>query len=319
MSDHGMNDFSDSPHQGEFGYDSNGDIANPGNAALNVLDHQRILNSPIKMATSAYKDRDTFKQGGADLKGEFDGVDMKDWNAVKGRLGNIKTELGKPDGKYKDLMSKSRGTLGIDPLKWLAGTLVDFLIQCFQPLEDVLGVVTGNEARMNVSANMWQEVANAMPPIAEHMNSATTAELAEWEGQDGSTARARIMEMGLMVDGLGYLAMGMNTLLTMMAGVAQALRKFVESLIADGVVWVIKTIAPQIAASIATFGALAPVCIAMTVAKIAGLLFDAYNMIQGAIQFFQSCGEFLSYIQEVFSIMQPFFARMINVPSIKLV
>ena len=319
MSDHGMQDFSDSPQQGGFGEDSNGDWANPGNAALNVLDHQSLINSPAMMAVSVAKNKDTFKDGLSTIKGDFNGVDMKDWNAVKGKLGNIGTEMRDPEGKYKDLMTKSRRAVGIDPLKWLVGTLVDFLVQCFQPLEDVLGVVTGNEARMNVSANMWQEVANAMPPISEYMNSATTEELAEWDGEDGATARARVMEMGLMVNGLGYLAMGMNQLLNLMAGVAQELRKFVQSLITEGVMWVIERVAPMVASSIATFGALAPVCIAMTVAKIAGLVFDAYNMIQGAIQFFQSCGEFLNYVQEVFSIVQPFFEKMINVPSIKLV
>lgn len=158
-----------------------------------------------------------------------------------------------------------------------------------------------------------------MPPIAEHMNSATIEDLAEWVGEAGEAARARIMELGLMVEGVGYLAMGMDQVLKMMAGIARVTRQFVQKLITDGVVWVIKRFAPQIAASIATFGAAAPVCIAMTVAKVAGLVLDAIQFVNGAIQFFQTLGRLLGYFQELFGIFKPFLEDLVNVPSIKVV
>jgi hypothetical protein len=319
MSDHGMQDFSDSPQQGEFFHDSNGNVADPGNAALNVLDHQRLVNSPFKMASSVFENRDVFKDAGGKLRGDLSGTsgDLKkmDWGAIDGKLRNIGSEMGKEGGKYEKFISKSRGAIGIDPIKWLAGTIVDFLIQTFQPLEDILGLVTGNEARMNVSANMWQEVGNAMPPIADHMLTVVDGELAQWEGEAGSAARTRVMELGLMVDAMGYLAGGMEMVLQMMAGLAKALRGFVQGKIADGVAWILKTIFPQIVASVATLGAAAPVAIAMTVAKIAGLVLDAIQMIQGAIQMFQGLGDLLNLIQEVFTIFQPFVADLVQVPK----
>ncbi|MBO3735590.1 hypothetical protein [Glycomyces niveus] len=331
MSDHGMQDFSDSPQQGEFGVDSNGNVADPGNAALNVLDHQRLVNSPFKMATSVFENRETFKGGIDQMRSDLRGgegrgsfmdrakglhADLKlDWNTINDKTRNVDLEAERQKGKYESFLHKSKGAIGIDPLKWLAGTIVDFLVQTFQPLEDLLGVVTGNEARMNVSANMWQEVGNAMPPIADHMNTVVDGELSQWQGQAGSAARARVMELGLMVDVMGHLAGGMEMVLHMMAGLAKALRAYVQGKIADGVVWVIKTIAPQLALSAATLGAAAPVCIAMTVAKIAGLVLDAIQMIQGAIQMFQGLGALLTLIQDVFAIFQPYVAELVQVPK----
>jgi hypothetical protein len=325
MSDHGMQDFSDSPRQGEFGYDSNGNVADPGNAALNVLDHQSLVKAPS--AYSLFKDRHTYKDafsqvrsdlsGEAPLSSKLTGIGGKlkvDWAAVNDKTGALATQTDRKKGDYEDFLSKTKGAVGLDPLKWLAGTLVDFLIQTFQPLEDLLGLVTGNEARMNVSANMWQEVGGAMPPIADHMLAVVEGELAEWEGEAGSAARARVMELSLMVDAMGYLAGGMQGVLQMMAGLAKAIRKFVEKKITDGVVWVIQTIAPQIAASIATLGAAAPVCIAMTVAKIAGLVLDAIQMVQAAIQMFQGLGELLNLIQDIFTIFKPFVAELVSIP-----
>ncbi|MFC3493315.1 hypothetical protein [Glycomyces rhizosphaerae] len=331
MSDNGMQDFSDSPQQGEFGHDSNGNIADVGNGALNVLDHQRLVSSPFKMATSVFENRDTFKGGlnqmrsdlaGGEGRGSFMdrakglGADLKmDWNTINDRTRDVSLEADRQKGKYESFLHKSKGVVGIDPLKWLAGTIVDFLVQTFQPLEDILGVVTGNEARMNVSANMWQEVGNAMPPIADHMITVVEGELAQWEGEAGSAARARVMELGLMLDVMGHLAGGMEMVLHMMAGLAKALRTYVQGKIADGVVWVIKYIAPQLALSAATLGAAAPVCIAMTVAKIAGLVLDTIQMIQGAIQIFQGLGALLGLIQDVFTIFEPFIAELVQVPK----
>jgi hypothetical protein len=319
MSDHGMQDFSDSPHQGEFGLDSNGNVTDVGNAALNVLDHQRLVNSPFKMATSVFENRDVFKQAGSDLRsdmrGSFGDLKKMDWGAINGKLSDISSEMGKEGGKYEKFISKSRGAIGIDPIKWLAGTIVDFLIQTFQPLEDLLGVVTGNEARMNVSANMWQEVGGAMAPIADHMLTVVDGELSQWQGDAGSAARTRVMELSLMVEAMGYLAGGMQMVLQMMAGLAKALRTYVQGKIADGVAWILKTIFPQIVGSVMTLGAAVPVAIAMTVAKIAGLVLDAIQMIQGAIQMFQGLGDLLTLIQEVFTIFQPFVAELVQVPK----
>lgn len=338
MSDHEMQDFSDSPQQGGFGEDSNGNVADVGNAALNVLDHQKLINSPFKMAMSVKDNKDVYTDAfgniRSDLMGDRNnpnrgsftdrasalGSRMKtDWGAVNDKTTALDTTSQRNRGKYETFLHKAKGTVGIDPLKWLAGTLVDFLIQTFQPLEDILGVVTGNEARMNVSANMWQEVAGAMGPIADHMNTVVDGELAQWEGEAGSSARARVMELGLMVDAMGYLAGGMQTVLQMMAGLAKALRVFVQGKIADGVAWIIKTIAPQVAASIVTLGAYAPVAIAMTVAKIAGLVLDAIQMIQGAIQMFQALGDQLNLIMDIFAIFKPVVAELIQVPKPQVV
>lgn len=324
MSDHGMQDFSDSPNQGGFGEDSNGNVADVGNGALNALDHQTLVKTPsaMNLAMNAGTYSQGFKDMGSDLRsGGFGqlGANLKmDWNAINSGTSGVQSGMGANQGKYENFLSKSKGAVGLDPLKWLVGTLVDFLVQTFQPLEDILGVVTGNEARMNVSANMWQEVAGAMPPIADYMNTVVDGELADWEGDAGSAARARVMELGLMIDAMGFLAYGMQGVLQMFAGIAQALRQFVQKLITDGVCWIIKTIAPQVAASIATLGAYAPVAIAMTVAKIAGLVLDAIQMIQAAVQVFQGLGDLLTLIQDVFAIFKPFIAELVNVPKFQV-
>jgi hypothetical protein len=315
MSDHGMNDFSDSPQQGSWGHDSNGDVANFGSGALQALDHQYIVPPVASMANSWRKHGDLFKSEG---RKTFDDLKSVDWGNTDNKFETLRTTISTGDSQRQEFLTQARRAAGIDPLKWLVGTVIDFLIQSFQPLEDILGLVSGNEARMRVSANMWQEVGNSMPPISEYMNTTVTGELAEWDGDDGQIARARVMEAGLLVDGMGYLAFGMQAILGIMASVAEGIRKLVQALITEGVVHLIEKVAPMMAASIATFGATAPVAIAMAVAKIAGLVYEAYQAIQAAMQIFQTMSEAMALVQEIFTIFQPYLDQMIPVPNIDL-
>jgi hypothetical protein len=312
MSDHGMNDFSNSPgHQDTWS-------ADVGQGALSTLDQQGFgqtgfkLNSPFKAGLNAYKNRETLKNGANLVKTDLQSIN---WNGVSGSLDQFKGKLSANRDGYTQLATAAGKVVGIDPVKWLAGTLVSFLIETFQPLEDLLGLVTGNETRMQESGQMWQEVGNAMPPISEYMNSTVEGELASWMGDDGDVARTRVMELGLMMDAMGFLALGMQQVLNMMAGVARFLREKVESLIASGVAWIIKTIVPQVAAATATFGAMLPLCIAMTVAQIAGLVLDAIQAINAAVQFVQNLGQTLDLVWDIFNVFLPFLEKMINVPK----
>jgi hypothetical protein len=315
MSDHGMNDFSDAPQQGDWGHDSNGDVANVTSGALQALDHQYIVPPVGGLVRSLHKNRDLFKTEG---RKTFDDLKSVDWGSSTNKFETLRTTISTGDSQRQEFLTQSRRAVGIDPLKWLVGTVIDFLVQTFQPLEDILGLVSGNEARMRVSANMWQEVGNSMPPISEYMNTTVSGELASWDGDDGQVARTRIMEAGLLVDGMGYLAYGMNAILGIMASVAEGIRKLIQSLITSGVVYLIERVAPMMAASIATFGATAPVAVAMAVAKIAGLVYEAYQAIQAAMQIFQTMSEAMGLVQEIFTIFQPYLEKMIPVPNIDL-
>lgn len=267
------------------------------------------------MAYQAHKNKSTLTSGASLLRSDLQSID---WNGVSGSLDQFKGKLSANRDQYTRFAAAGGKVVGIDPVAWLAGTLVSFLVETFQPLEDLLGLVTGNETRMQESGMMWQEVANSMPPISDYMNTSAAEGLANWIGEDGDTARARIMELGLMVDAMGYLAMGMQVVLNMMAGVARTLRELVEKLIAKGVAWIIKTIVPQVAVSTATFGAMIPLCIAMTVAQIAALVLQAVQAINQAIQFVQNLGETLDLARDLFNVFLPFLQKMIDVPKIQI-
>jgi hypothetical protein len=310
-----MNDFSDSPgHQDTWS-------ADPGGGLLSTIDQQGLGRSPLGMAYKAYQNREGLSEGYNAVKRDLDTQGLRrdlqafDWDGAKGKLGDFKTKVMADEANYVKYARAGTKTLGIDPIQWLAGTIVSFLIETFQPLEDLIGLVTGNETRMQESALMWREVGNSMPPIADYMNTTVDGELAGWQGEDGEVARTRVIELGLMVDAMGYLAFGMQAVLNMMAGVARTLRELVEKLISKGVAWVIERIIPMIIGSAITFGSLVPLCVAMTIAQVMSLVLNAIQAINAAIQFVQSLGQTLDMVWDIFNVFVPFIERMINVPK----
>ncbi|QSB05176.1 hypothetical protein [Natronoglycomyces albus] len=192
-----------------------------------------------------------------------------------------------------------------DPVQWLAGTLIDFLIQVFQPLEDLVGLVSGNESRMKESAGMWDTIATGCPEVGDYLGATGEAALADWGGESGDAARTRVSEAAEAVRGLGYIAVGLEALLMCMADLAKALRQDIVDLLAKGVSWALTRLLPKVAAGIATFGATIALAIADGIAKVASLLMKAFNRINQAIGIADKAATALDKINTAFTYLKP--------------
>ncbi|WP_199034219.1 hypothetical protein [Glycomyces salinus] len=192
-----------------------------------------------------------------------------------------------------------------DPVQWLAGTLIDFLIQAFQPLEDLVGLVSGNESRMKKSAEMWGTVAEGAAQVGDHVKEVGVDALSDWVGQDGDTARVRVEDLGESTNVLGYLAVALQALLTEMANLAKMLRQDIVDLIAKGVSWALTRLLPQAAAAVATFGAWTAGMVAQGVAKIASLIMRALNSIKQVLRISERAAKIIRFVLEVIDKLKP--------------
>ncbi|THV34379.1 hypothetical protein [Glycomyces buryatensis] len=192
-----------------------------------------------------------------------------------------------------------------DPIQWLAGTIIDFLMQLFQPLEDLVGLVSGNETRMRKSAEMWVKVSEGCRQTGDYISQTGTAALEDWVGTDGDAARLSVDEAGRAVSTMGFLAVGANGLLLQMADVAKLLRQDIVDLIAKGVSWMITRLLPQVAAGIASFGATVATAIASGIAKIAQLVMKAVNSITRVLGISEKAAKTFEAISKAIKVIEP--------------
>src|SRR5262249_60191496 len=77
-----------------------------------------------------------------------------------------------------------------------------FLVDVIQPLEDLLGLVTGNGDRIGRDAESWQAVADGLAGLAGSLETAAGQDLSGWLGEASRAARDRLWTFGAGLSGL---------------------------------------------------------------------------------------------------------------------
>ncbi|WP_026928637.1 hypothetical protein [Glycomyces tenuis] len=232
---------------------------------------------------------------------------LTDWDGYSNLITGLAGDISGIQGMAENFWSMVEGITDpkFDPVQWLAGSLIDFLIQVFQPLEDLVGIVSGNESRMKTSASMWNAVSGGAPQVADYVKAVGDENLSEWVGTDGEAARMRVAEASEAIRGMGFMAVGLEGILSCMAELAKALRQDIVDLIAKGVSWALTRLLPQVAAAVATFGATIATAIADAIYKVASLVMRAVSRIKQAGEIFTKAAKAIETINEVLTKIRP--------------
>lgn len=197
-----------------------------------------------------------------------------------------------------------------DPLQWLMGTLVDFVLDLCQPLKDMLGAVTGNELRMKTSCEMWLTVVEGARQNGAYIAENGQAALEGWEGEAADAARHRIGEIGQGLQIMGAFGIGLAVALRGFAMLAKKLEEKVKDFLAKIAKDALVKWLPGMASGLATFGAGTAATIALAVATIASYIIAAVSLIQLAISIFGMIPGIISLIQEGLGAIGNAFAKL---------
>jgi hypothetical protein len=142
-----------------------------------------------------------------------------------------------------------------DPLNFLIGAGLVFLIDVIQPLEDALGLVTGNPERMETEVSKWERIEKALKPLADEIRASANEGLISWEGKAAEAAKTRINLFADGVEAAGNEVKQIVSILNIAKTVMDIAQAFVISLMATFVEWLVWTWTPALAAAGPTFGA----------------------------------------------------------------
>jgi hypothetical protein len=200
------------------------------------------------------------------------------------------------DGDWSELfnIAGSIGDLGVnvlvyaaDPLNFLISAGLTFLIDVVQPLEDLLGLVTGNPERMEGEIAKWERVGNALEPLAEEIRQAAQEGLIGWQGVAADAARARLDEFAQGVAGIGNDVKQLVMILNMAKLLMEIAQGFVIGLIATFVEWLVFTWTAALAAAAPTMGASTAAAGAATTAQGAIVTSRAVSFINRVVSVLQ--------------------------------
>ena len=170
-----------------------------------------------------------------------------------------------------------------DPLNFLISTGLTFLVDVVQPLEDLLGLVTGNAERMDAEIARWGRVSAALVPLSTEIRQAADQGLLGWQGDTADAAKQRLHEFTDGVTGLAdevqKLSVIMSIAKTLMA-IAQGL---VIGVLSTLVEWLVFTWTAAMAAAIPTAGASTAAAGAATTVEVAGATTRAVRFVDRVI------------------------------------
>jgi hypothetical protein len=142
-----------------------------------------------------------------------------------------------------------------DPAGFVIEAGLAFLIDFIQPLEDLIGLATGNAERMEHEINKWNTVRQAMGPLSDEVRNVANETLASWLGEASETGKIRIHELAIAIDNIDHAMANLTTIMELAKALAETLHDALISLLADFIKPVVYYWIAAIAAAGPTFGA----------------------------------------------------------------
>lgn len=218
----------------------------------------------ITGGTDGYSVTGAVRAGNVDLLRLDPSKDLPGGAAAIPGIATSAAKLGAGDADWGELASiaGNAADLGLnvmvyaaDPLNYLITAGLTFLIDVVQPLEDLLGWVTGNPERMEAEIAKWDRVGNALAPLAQELREAAQEGLIGWKGKAADAARQRLIEFSEGMASVGNDVKQLQMIMSIAKTVMEVAQAFVIGLIATFVEWLVFTWTAALAAAAPTLGA----------------------------------------------------------------
>ncbi|GIG65083.1 hypothetical protein [Phytomonospora endophytica] len=200
------------------------------------------------------------------------------------------------------------GLMFLDPIGFLVNCGVSFLIDLVQPLEDLLGLVTGNPERMETESNRWGRVRNALEPLSEDLRAAASEDLKKWDGDASVIAKQRLNELADAMDDVRESINGLEGIMECAKALAAVAQDIIKSFISDFlakrlIAWVVaaSTSGVSFGGSIAVFVAETLMSYSRMMLKVAKAMKDGSKIFQAIIKVLEKIGEIVRKYGKTFA------------------
>lgn len=213
-------------------------------------------------------------------------------------------------------LAANTGLLLVDPIGFMVSAGLGFLIDLVQPLEDLLGMVTGNPERMGAENDKWGRVRSALEPLSEQVKKVGAETMPGWQGDAATIAKQRLSEFGDAIAAVGGQIAWLETVLELakaLAGVAQdVIKGLIGSFVSEAVItWAIAT-----ATATVSFGASIPAAVSRIIMAYAGKITHIMTVMERGSKIFQAIAKLLKGAKVQIQALGNAFAAIKTVPGL---
>jgi hypothetical protein len=142
-----------------------------------------------------------------------------------------------------------------DPIGWLVGEGLDFLISICQPLQDAIHMVSGDGPALSTASGNFSSIAQGIANFADEFAEECQTALADWDGEAAEAAAAKFGEFTKGIRAVAGEAGNISELLQISSMIMTVIEEFIKALLTELITWLIMIWVPALAAAIPTAGA----------------------------------------------------------------
>jgi hypothetical protein len=153
--------------------------------------------------------------------------------------------------------SLGTSALGIatDPLGWLVGQGLNFLISVVQPLEDAIHFVSGDGPALAQAAENFDAIAKGVAKLRERFDSDLEQSVTSWGGPASEAAATKLGEFANGIDGVAGQAGELAQTLQISSMIMTIVEDFIKAILTELITWLVMIWVPALAAAVPSFGA----------------------------------------------------------------
>ncbi|NUT50638.1 MAG: hypothetical protein HOV94_25515 [Saccharothrix sp.] len=147
--------------------------------------------------------------------------------------------------------------LGIatDPIGWLVGQGLNFLISVVQPLEDAIHFVSGDGPALSQAAENFSAIAKGVAQLREKFDGDLESSVTNWGGPASQAAGTKLGEFANGIDGVAGQAGELAQMLQISSMIMTIVEDFIKAILTELITWLIMIWIPALAAAVPSFGA----------------------------------------------------------------
>lgn len=142
-----------------------------------------------------------------------------------------------------------------DPIGWLVGQGLNFLISVVQPLEDAIHFVSGDGPALQQAGENFGAIAQGISDLSTRFTEDLQSTVTAWGGSASETAATKLGEFAHGIDGVAGQAGELAELLMMSSMVMQVIEDVIKAILSELITWLIMIWIPALAAAVPSCGA----------------------------------------------------------------
>ncbi|GAB3005658.1 hypothetical protein LWP59_03055 [Amycolatopsis acidiphila] len=181
------------------------------------------------------------------------------FTTVKGALSDGKVSGGEVAGIaasgagfVSSCMSVS--SIATDPIGWLVGQGLNFLMSIVQPLQDAIHFVSGDGPALAAAAGNFGAIGQGLADYSQKFVQDAQASLANWDGEAADAAAKKLAQFSQGINGVAGQAGDIAQLLQISSMVMQVIEEFIKAVLTELITWLIMIWIPALAAAVPTCG-----------------------------------------------------------------